>query len=111
MWIQEFADKYGVDTRRIDYLTTCGYLHPECETRGRYRIYGPKAEEEMKRILVLECMGVRMAEANGYLEMFEHVPKALWETIILDRIKENMEKEISKYRTALRYAEELQKGL
>lgn len=111
MWIQEFADKYGVDTRRVDYLTTCGYLHPEDETRGRYRIYGPKAEEEMKRILVLECMGIRMAEAKEWLEMFEHVPKTLWETMIFDRIKANMEREISKYKTALHYAEELQKGL
>ena len=109
MKIAEFADKYGVDRRSIDYWTNIGLLHPDGTSEGNgYRVYGEKAEEEIKKILIAKAMGGSPLEE--YVDLLDHLPADLWEKIVVDGIEKEIQRITSSYRLALKWAEEIKES-
>ena len=102
MRIAEFAKKYEVDRRSIDYWTNIGLLHPDDMVgKGRgYRIYGEKAEEEIKRILIARAMGASPLEE--YVDMLNHLPKELWRTFVVKQIENEIDRVTKDYKQALK---------
>ena len=64
MKIHEFAEKYGLAKRQVDYYTIKGLLHPEINTVNRYRDYGSVCEEEVKCIILAKMLYSKVNEEN-----------------------------------------------
>lgn len=115
MTIGEFSKKYGLDIRHVNYLTDTGKLHPKNERNGRYRDYGPEAEEEIKRILIVDALGAPNKDLDKYIKMFNGVPASLWYDMVTAEIQKNKKEAIEatkkKYNDALQFVKELKKGL
>lgn len=109
MTIKKLAEKYGTDTRSIDYWSNLGVVHFTQKPNG-YREYGPEAEEDMKKIMIVRAMNIMNGEFKKYLELIDHLPKDLFDTLIIDRIKEEMKKMTKSYKDAIAFAEELRKN-
>ena len=106
MKINEFAEKYGVDRRSIDYWTNIGLLHPDGTSEGNgYRIYGPTAEMEIKKILIAKAMGGSPLEE--YVDMLDHLPKQLWNKIVVEGIEKEIQRVTNSYRLAMAWAKEI----
>ena len=109
MKISEFAEKYGVDRRSIDYWTNIGLLHPdETSIEGSYRVYGKKAEEEIKKILIAKAMGGSPLEK--YVDLLDHLPANLWERVVVAEIENEIRRVTSSYRLALKWAQEMKES-
>ena len=107
MRINEFAEKYGVDKRQIDYWTNLNLLHPEGTSEGNgYRVYGPTAEEEIKKILIVRAMGVD-SKLKEYVDLLDHLPKELWKIVVLDRIDGEIRRVTADYEQAKLYAKKI----
>ena len=114
MTIGEFSKKYGLDIRHVNYLTDIGRIHPKTTRKGHYRDYGSEAEEEIKRILICYALDASRTEIDNYVEMFESVPASLWKDLVIPRIMKNwtedIEKTNRKYKDALAFVKEIEKG-
>ena len=109
MKIAEFAEKYGVDRRSIDYWTNIGLLHPDGMSEGNgYRVYGEKAEGEIKKILIAKAMGGNPIEE--YVDLLDHLPANLWERVVMAGIENEIQRITSSYRLALKWAEEMKES-
>lgn len=106
MTINELAKKYGIDKRTVDYWTTSGYLHPEIMPNG-YRDYTGQTEEELKRVLVIDAMGVN--DKEKWLKVLEYLPKSEWEDVICSKIRKQIELRTKRYTDALKFVDELKK--
>lgn len=105
MKINEFAEKYGLDKRQVDYYTNLGLIHPDGKQTNGYREYGPQAEEEAKLILIIDAMEVRPVDA--YVKVLTYLPKKEWKSFVIDKIRQNMERVTEHYRKAIQYATDL----
>lgn len=103
MHIGEFCDRYGLDRRQVNYFTVIGVLHATKEPNGYYD-YGPICEEEAKKLIIAQAMG--QSRVEKYMNLFDNLPKELWDMVVFDKIKEEMEKATKQYRMALEYARE-----
>ena len=103
MTIKEFAEKYKIDKRSIDYWTNIGLLHPDQNESNGYRQYGENAEEEIKLILIAKAMNIGSIEDT--VELVKNTPKIFVDQIVIQRIKIEMEKAVELYKTALQFAE------
>lgn len=106
MRINEFAKKYGVDKRSIDYWTNLGLLTTEGSEGNYCRVYGSKAEEEIKRILIAKAMGVD-SKLKEYVDLLDHLPKELWKMVVIDKIDTEIKRITKNYEQAKKYAKEL----
>lgn len=105
MKINEFAKKYGVPKRSVDYWTNIGILHPECEEKNKYRHYNEQTEEEIKRVLILQAMNLPInSETMRYLE---NVPKEMFRKWILEQIRQEQQRVSELYDLAYEYAVEI----
>ena len=106
MKITDLAGKYGVDRRSIDYWTNIGLLHPDGVSKGNgYRVYGDKAEEEIKKILIAKAMGGSPLEE--YVDLLDHLPSNLWERVVIAQIESEIQRVTLSYRLALKWAKEM----
>lgn len=62
MKIHEFAEKYGLQKRQVDYYTMKGLLNPKVCDNG-YRDYST-CEEEVKGIILAKMMGYKINGEN-----------------------------------------------
>ena len=46
------------------------------------------------------------SRVEKYMNLFDNLPKELWDMVVFDKIKEEMEKATKQYRLALEYAKE-----
>ena len=102
MFIGEFAKKYGVDRRSVDYWTNLGLIHADYDKNGIYRGYGDLAEREIKEVLVAKAMNHGSLEECT--ELVRHIPKGMVDDIIIKRIREEMDQVMERYKRALEYA-------
>lgn len=107
MRIQEFAEKYGVSKRSVDYWTNIGVLHTEDREPNKYRNYGEKAEEEIKEILVLEAMNLPVNSET--IRFLRAIPRNQVRKLVLNEIDKQKAKMIEKFDTAWEYAVEIQR--
>lgn len=105
MKISEFCKKYNVDRRSVQYWTEIGLLHSEICGRNNYNDYGSKAEEEIKLILIAKAMGGTPLE--DYVDMLNHLPNNVWDTLVIPKIKEEMNRVTSSYKQAIQYTLEI----
>lgn len=109
MRISDFAEKYGISTREVNYWTDLGLIHNDQNGSGGYRDYGPKAEEEIKKVLIAKAMNVRSIEKC--VKMLDALPRELWKPVVLKAIDEET-KRISQLHTwAKIYATEFMESL
>ena len=107
MKINEFAEKYGVDKRSIDYWTNLGLLHPDGTSDGNgYRIYGTEAEKEIKKILIVKAMGVD-SKLKEYVDLLSYLPKELWKLVVFDTIDNEIQRTTQSYLQAKKFAKEI----
>lgn len=106
MRIAQFAEKYGIDTRTVDYWTTIGLIHADRGENGFYREYGDQAEREIKTVLIAQAMntGCSIEECT---DLVRHTPKCLIDEIIVKKISEEMDKVTAQYKRALAYVSEM----
>lgn len=109
MTIKEFAEKYCVTKREIDYWTNLGLLHctsDEENGNGR-RIYDSKSEEEIKLILIaiaMDCDGTTLQDSVNFVKS---MPKSFIEPIIVKAIKDKMNEAMKKYKQTITWARQL----
>lgn len=103
MRINNFAEKYGVDKRTIDYWTTIGLLHPDVDANNGYRDYDKKTEEEIKTIIIAVAMNMN-ASLQETVDMIQHIPKGCWHKIVVEQILEERRKSARFYDDALEFA-------
>lgn len=108
MTINDFAKKYGVDKRSVDYWTSLGLLHPETNAKNRYRLYGDKAEEEIKSILI--AVAINGTNLEDTVAFVRGMPKSCWNKFIIPLIKAEMEKQTKFFQNVLKYAEQMGEG-
>ena len=107
MKINEFAKKYGVDKRTIDYWTNCGLLNPSpCE--NGYRDYDYVCEREVKLLLIAKALNV--GSLNDTVNMLNVMPKEAVDMFVIKRILEEKEKQTALYDKAVDYVNELLRG-
>lgn len=109
MRTSDIVKKYGVTTREVSYWTDLGLLHGDQNDSSGYYDYGPKAEEEIKKILIAKAMNVSSIEKC--VKMLDVLPKELWKRVVLSSIDEET-KRISQLHTwAKIWAEEMMESL
>ena len=107
MRIGDFCEKYGLDRRSVSYWTDTGVLHPTREEHGlaHWFDYGAECEEEAKKIVIARAMG--QSRVEKYMKLLDNLPSELWDMVVFEKIKEEMENVTKQYRLALEYAKEL----
>ena len=98
MRIGELSKKYGIERRTIDYWTTLGLIHPETDPKNGFRIYGPKAEEELQRVIIADIMGWKLNEES--IKSVETMPKEGWNEWVMAKIRYEEEEAMKKFRVA-----------
>lgn len=100
-------EKYGLEKRMIDYYTTKGLITSEgFEPNQKYRIYGEKAIDEVKKIAILRDAGMSVPDIKKALEDPSILSYKKWNDTIRDlqNKKKKMEEHFDKM---IRYAEDL----
>ena len=95
MRIGELSKKYGIERRTIDYWTTLGLIHPETDPKNGFRIYGPKAEEELQRVIIDDIMGWKLNEES--IKSVETMPKEGWNEWVMAKIRHEELRVMKKY--------------
>ncbi len=108
MKIQEFAEKYGMEKRRIDYLTNLGFLHPEVDEHNGYRDYNQVCEEEAKRIIIIEAMGWSVTERT--IQKLSVYDEFEVENVVLPLIEAERKRLEERTKKAIAFANEMQRG-
>ena len=90
MLIQEFAEKYNVTKREIDYWTTLGLLHPDIRENG-YRAYGERADREIGDVLIALLID-RPGSLESKYDMLNGFSAEQWDTVKekIDRTKDRL---------------------
>lgn len=98
MLIAQFAKKYELDKRTIDFYTTEGLLEPPEEQRGskKYRIYGKKEEAAIKKIMLLRDLDIPVKEIKEILKDPSYFTEAKWDEII-QKLEEKKTREVRYY--------------
>ena len=109
MTIKKLAVKYGTDTRSIDYWSNLGLVHFTQESNG-YRDYGPEAEEDMKKIMIVRAMNVKNGEFTKYYKLIDQLSDPIFGALVIDKIEDEMKKKIESYKEAIKFAKELCKN-
>lgn len=103
MMIKEFAEKYQVERRTIDYWTNLGLLHPLVLDNG-YRVYGEEAEQEMENILVASMMDGPGSIESKYQKLLDIRSQEDWAKI-RDSIRRGGDRYLRHYGVALATAD------
>ena len=111
MRIGEISKKYGVTRREVDYWTNLGLLHsddvdedPVVELSNSYRNYGSKAEEELKKLIILKAMGAKIDEEH--VEFLDSVPRDMYDICVIQAIKDERDRVMKQFTMALDFAGE-----
>ena len=90
MLIQEFAEKYNVTKREVDYWTTLGLLHPDILENG-YRDYGDRADREIGDVLVALLID-RPGSLESKYDMLNDFSQEQWNGVAekIDRTKNKL---------------------
>ena len=98
MLIAQFAKKYELDKRTIDFYTTEGLLDPPEEERGskKYRIYGKKEEAAIKKIVLLRDLDIPVKEIKKILKDPSYFTEEKWDEII-QKLEEKKKREVRYY--------------
>lgn len=84
MRIKEFADKYGVTTREVDYWVLLHLIRCEVSEDNSYRNFGPEAEEDVKQVIIAKAMGLPLNTSN--IRKLEDLTDGFWSNMIMDQI-------------------------
>ena len=107
MMIKEFAEKYGVSRRDIDYWTNCGLLHPRVMSNG-YRDYGQRAEDEMQNILVAMMID-EPGSIESTCEKLNCYGSEEW-GVLAEKLNETKKRIVRKYNSAYETASKRSQG-
>ena len=104
MNIGDFAAKYSVTKREIDYWTDLGLIHPKINEKNGYQIYDAENEKEIKYVIIMKAAGMKLDLAHlGFLKM---IPDDMYEQIVVEPILEERRRMSRFYDDALSYARE-----
>lgn len=74
MTIKEFAKKYNLEKRTVDYFTTIGIFHPkeaksENTTYKVYRDYDERCEREAKIVVICLAAGMKLEDISTWTKV------------------------------------------
>lgn len=112
MTIKEFAKKYNLDKRTVDYYTTRGLFHPKGSSSesNNYRDYDERCEKEAKIITICLAAGMKGNDISAWTKAILYdsnceIPKMV-KKFFIESIKTERAKVTKQYDDALAYIEE-----
>lgn len=102
MRINELAEKYGTDKRTIDYWTNLNLIR-STQLQNGYRDYGVDAEEDIKKALIIDAMGIVGEKRKEYFKLLDYLPVEEWQKVVIDKIEDERSKVSKKFDDALKY--------
>lgn len=104
MYINEFAEKFYVTKREVQYWIDLGLIHPKKNENNNYQMFDDENEMEIKRVIIMKAAGFELDLAH--LGFFKMIPEDMWEDMVIDKIMDARFRASRFYDEALRFARE-----
>lgn len=112
MTIKEFAKKYNLDKRTVDYFTNLGIFHPKGSNSesNSYRDYDERCEKEAKIVVICLAAGMKANDISAWTKVIMYdsnceIP-SMMKKFFVELITTERAKVTKQYDDALAYIEE-----